>query len=133
MKAPYIDIEKDIYLKALNKNDIYKEYLYSLSDVVDNSVEQYEKGSIKKIMNLIKNLNYQIKKNQRPHILPILTSLDSDKVYLYDSIKAEFQSQIILHVPMCPIDEPILYHIYSCFIEDLGLEILEILNPDLSN
>jgi len=78
-------------------------------------------------------LNYQIKKNQRPHILPILTSSDSDKVYLYDSIKAEFQSQIILYIPLCPIEESILYHIYSCFIEDLGLEIFEILNPDLSN
>lgn len=133
MKAPYSDIEKDIYLKALNKNNIYKEYLYSLSDEGDNSVEQYEKVPIKKIVNLIKNLNSQIKKDNKSHILPILTSLDSDKVYLYDSIKAEFQSQIIIYIPLCPIEESIFYHIYNCFIEDLGLEILEMVNPNSSS
>jgi len=133
MKAPYIDLEKDIYLKNLDKKKIYKEYLYSLSDEGDNSADKYERVSIKKIVNLIKSLNYQIKKDKRPHILPILTSSDSDKVYLYDSIKAEFQSEVILYIPLCPIDENILYHIYSCFIEDFGLEILEMVSPNSSS
>jgi len=130
MRVNYIDLEKSIYLEALNKNNIYREYLYSLSDEVDNSLERYEVGSIKKIINLIKGLSYQIKKDKKPRILPILTSLDSEKAYLYDSIKAEFQNQVILYIPLCPIDERILYHIYSCFIEDLGLETLELLNPN---
>ena len=130
MNTNGIDIEKTIYLEALKKKNIYKEYLYSLSDKVDNSIEQYEIGSIKTIINLIKNLSNQIKKDKRPYVLPVLTSLDSDKDYLYESIKAEFQNQIVLNIPLCPIDERILHHIYSCFIEDLGLEILEILDPN---
>jgi len=117
----------------LKNHNIFKEYLYSLFDDVDNSVGEYKKVSFKKIVNLINNLNYQIKRDKSTHILPILTSSNSDKVYLYDSIKAEVQNEICLYIPLCPIDERILYHIYSCFIEDLGLEILDCLDPYSSN
>jgi len=115
----YVDLEKSIYLEALKKHNVF--------------AEEYKRVSFKKILNHIKKLKYQIKKDKKAQILLILTSSDLDKEYLYDSIKAEFQRQVILYIPMCPIYERILYHIYSCFIEDFGLKILENLNPNSSN
>ena len=119
MEANYIDLEKDIYLEALNKDNIYKEYLYSLF----YDAELNKKVTSEKI---VEELN-QIK-NAR--ILPILTSSDSDKSLLYESIRAGIQNQVCLLIPLCPIDERILHHIYNCFIEEFGLEILDNLSPN---
>jgi len=128
METKYVDIEKSIYLKTLNKHNVYKEYLFSLFDDVDNSVGDCKKFSFKEIVNIIKKINYQTKKNKRSQILPILISSDSEKEDLYNSIKEEFQSQIRLYIPLCPIDVRIFYHICSCLIEDLGIEIFETIN-----
>ncbi|KKN44800.1 hypothetical protein LCGC14_0689370 [marine sediment metagenome] len=128
METKHVDIEKAIYLKTLNKNNVYKEYLFSLFDEVDNTVEDCKKFTFKEIVNIIKNLNYQTKKSNRSQILPILVSSDSEKEKLYNSIKEEFQNQIVLYIPLCPIEVRIYYHICSCLIEDLGLEIFETMN-----
>jgi len=128
METKHVDIEKAIYLKTLNKHNIYKEYLFTLFDDVDNSVEDCKKFTFKEIVNIVKNLNYQTKKNNRSQILPILISSDSEKEKFYNSIKEEFQNQILLYIPLCPIDVRIYYHIYSCLIENLGFEIFETIN-----
>ncbi|KKL71456.1 hypothetical protein LCGC14_1969610 [marine sediment metagenome] len=128
METKHVDIEKSIYLKALNKNDVYKKYLLSLFDDVDNSVQDCKKFTFKEIVNIIKNLNYQVRKNSRSQLLPILVSSDSEKEKCYNLLKEEFRNQMVLYIPLCPIDVRIYHHICSCLIEDLGLEIFETMN-----
>jgi len=65
MWANYVDLEKGIYLEALKNHNVYKEYLYSLFDDVDNSVGEYKKVSFKKIVNLINNLKLTLR-NRTP-------------------------------------------------------------------
>jgi len=120
MEANYIDLEKGIYLEALNKDDIYKEYLYSLYN--------YAEVNRKVIRQKVVEGLYQIKSSR---IVPILTSSDSDMIILYESIKAGIQNQVCVLIPLCPIEEKVLHHIYNCFIEEFGLEILDILKPNL--
>ena len=43
MESDLADVEKDIYLEVLSKHTIYKEYLYSLSDSVSETVEENNK------------------------------------------------------------------------------------------
>ncbi len=121
-------MENLIYLEALNKNNVYKEYLLSLYDDVDDSVDDCIPFSFKEIINIIKNLNYQAKKYKRSQLLPILISSDLEKENLYNSIKEVFQNQGVFYIPLCPIDVRIYYHIYSCLIEDFGLDILKNIN-----
>ena len=122
MEPEQLELENVIYLEALRKNNVYKEYLLSLYNGLDDSLDDCIPFSLKEIIDIIINLNYQAKKFKRSQILPILISSDLEKEDLYNSIKARFQNQKLVYIPLCPIDVRIYYHIYSCLIEELGLE-----------
>ena len=128
METKYLDMDNLIYLEALNKNNVYKEYLLSLYNDLDDSVDDCIPFSFKEIINIIKNLNYQAKKFKRSQLLPILISSDLEKENLYNSVKEAFQNQGVFYIPLCPINVGIYYHIYSSLIEDLGLDILKHIN-----
>ena len=74
MESDLADVEKDIYLEVLSKHTIYKEYLYSLSDSVSETVGGNNKFSLVKITNFIKRLTIDSKRGKRSYILP--TNLD---------------------------------------------------------
>jgi hypothetical protein len=125
MESDYVDLEKKIYLEALNNQNIYKEFLYTLFEELDSSSEDYRRVMFQRIADLIGHLNFSIKNDRGTRIIPILTSSDSDKVLLYDLIKEEFHNQELIYIPMCPREVRVLYHIYSSIIEDLGIKVLD--------
>lgn len=128
METEFVDIEEAFYLETLKQNHVYKEFLFNLNDDEDYSVVDIKRVSIKKIINIVKSLNIQIKERKKAHLIPILTISESEKSYLYDSIKDKFQDQIILQIPLCPTHVRVFYHIFSSLLEDLGLEVLETVN-----
>ena len=132
MEAKFVDIGVDFYLETLKRNPVYKEFLFSLNDDEDYSVVDIKRVSIINISKIIKIFNLQIKERKKAQLIPILTISESEKSYLYDSIKDKFQDQIILNIPMCPIHVRVFYHVFSSLIEDLGIEILETVNLDTS-
>lgn len=125
MESDYVDLEKKIYLETLNKQNIYKEFLYILFEELDSSSEKYRKVVFQGIADLIRHMSFSIENDRRARIIPILTSSDSDKVLLYDLIKEEFHNQELIYIPMCPREVRVLYHIYSSMIEDMGIKILD--------
>ncbi len=130
MESNLIDVEKNIYLETLGRRGIYKTYLSSLIDIISKTEIGDNKVSSWGILNIIKRLNNDSKKEQSSHITPILTASDAKKNYIYNILKDKFPTQIVLYIPICPIYVRIFYHVYNCLIEELGFEIIDIINLD---
>ncbi len=130
MESNLIDVEKSTYLETLGSRGIYKTYLSSLIEIASKTELGDNKVSFWRILNIIKSLIDDSKKEKASHLLPILTTSDAKKNFIYNLLKDKFPNQIVLYIPICPIYVRAFYHVYNCLIEELGFEILETINLD---
>ena len=114
------DIEKTIYLNILKKSNDYRKLLeFEIFKVYRNKTSIFKINKI--LTNFIQNTQY----DKISRILPILVTSETDKVHLFDLIKAKIQNGRLIYVPNPPEPVRIFNHLYNCLIEELGLNILE--------
>ncbi|MFX0137927.1 MAG: hypothetical protein ACFFDN_30070, partial [Candidatus Hodarchaeota archaeon] len=111
-KKFYLDILKESshYNNLLDFNKINKLIIKNSFNLINKS-----------LLNLIKQTTY----DNASRIIPIIIASGIDHSPLYDLLKKMEQNWKIIHIPNPPGGVRVFFHIYTCIIEDLGLEILK--------
>ena len=114
------DIGESRYIKILKESPDYKDLLN-----LENFREYLSKSSFLKIRNVLSNLIQNSKYDKISRILPILISSEEAKVQLFDLIEDKIQDGYLVNVPVPPESIRLFYHVYTCLIEEFGIEIIE--------
>lgn len=114
------DTERTFYINILKKSPDYKGLL-----TYERCKAYLIKTSLIKISKTLSNFIQNTKYDKYSRILPIIVSSEVDKIQLFDIIQTKSQEGRLVYVPIPPEAVTIFYHIYSCLIEELGLDVLE--------
>ena len=115
------DAKESQYLKILRKYLPEYKKLFNLEDFRDDLT----KFSFLKIKYDLTKCIQKTKNDKNSRMVPILISYKTEKIQIFDLIEEKVQDGHLLYVPIPPESIGIFYHIYTCLIEEIGLEILE--------
>ena len=121
------DVGESRYIKILRDFQDYKELLN-----VEDFIKSLTKASFLKIKNVLSNFIQNSEYDKSFRILPISTSSETEKVELFNLIGERVQDGHLINLPIPPEPTRILYHVYTCLIEELGLEILDEISKKIS-
>ena len=107
------------YMDILKKSSSYKDLL-DFNEINNLIIQNSINRIIKKLNNIINQTSY----DNASRIIPIIISSGIDHSPLYYILKNIVHNWKIIHIPNPPVDVRIFFHIYTCIIEELGLEIL---------
>ena len=115
------DAKESQYIKILREYLPEYKKLFNVEDFRDSLT----KSCFLKIKNDLTNYIQNTKNDKISRMVPILISYKTEKIQLFDLIEEKIQDGHSLNIPIPPESIGIFYHIYTCLIEEFGLEILE--------
>ena len=115
------DAKESQYIKIL------REYLPDYKKLFNEEDfrEDLTKSSFPKIRDDLTKYIQKTKKDKNSRMVPISISYKTEKIQLFDLIEEQIQDVYLVNVPIPPESISIYYHVYTCLIEEFGLEILE--------
>ena len=121
------DVGESRYIKILREFPGYKELLN-----IEDFIKSLTKSSFLKIRDVLSDFIQNSKYDKSSSILPISISSEIEKVELFNIIGERVQDGHLINLPIPPEPARIFYHVYTCLIEELGLEILEEISSKIS-